>query len=255
MKKNDLQISIPTPCHEDWDAMAPTEIGKFCSSCQKEVIDFSVMSDQEIRRILNSSKETPCGRFNINQIERPLVAEVPVNRSLTWLKYAASLLLIFQGSNAISQTTNTTISPKADVKTDKNSIKMMEISGVLLDSITKDAIFDAKVLIKLKEETINIRKTDFRGEFKLNLTLTDSIENYTIRVSKKLDGYQEQEISLIDFLKTNVILLKTEILSTSNAVQKDQSITVTKCYKGLITKVEPTKTEIPQKKWYQFWKK
>ena len=138
MKKNDLQISIPTPCHENWDTMTPTEIGKFCSSCQKEVIDFSRMSDQEIRRILNSSKETPCGRFNTNQLERPLVAEVPVNRSLTWIKYAASLFLAFQGTNAISQTTNTTISPKDDLKTSNDSIKTIEISGYVYDSISRE---------------------------------------------------------------------------------------------------------------------
>ena len=255
MKKNDLQISIPTPCHENWDAMTPTEIGKFCSSCQKEVIDFSRMSDQEIRRILNSSKEIPCGRFNTNQIERPLVAELPVNRSLTWMKYAASLFLAFQGTCAISQTTNTTISPKEDVKTSKDSIISIDVTGFVLDSINKEPIFDARVIIKLKEESIYIYKTDFNGEFKLFLNLTDSIENYSIKVSKKMDGYGELEISLIDFLKTNSILLKTGISSTSNTNQTDKCITVTKYSKGLIEKQELITFKLPKKKWYQFWKK
>ena len=249
MKKNDLQISIPTPCHENWDAMTPTEIGKFCSSCHKEVIDFSRMSDQEIRRKLNSSKETPCGRFNTNQIERPLVAELPVNRSLTWIKYAASLLLAFQGTSAISQTTNTTISPKDDVKTSKDSIKTMEISGFILDSLSKNGIFDARVIIKLKEESIYIYKTDLNGEFKLFLNLTDSIENYSIKVSKKMDGYGELEISLIDFLKT-----KTIILSKDKSITSINNETEVRKIMGDIAPTYYTKRTYI-KKWYQFWKK
>ena len=155
MKKNEIQISIPNPCHENWDAMTPTEIGKFCSSCQKEVIDFSRMIDQEIRRILNSFKETPCGRFNINQLERPLITEIPVNRSLTWMKYAASLLLVFQGANAISQSTDTTISPKSEDKTTRDTIKKIEISGIVLDSNTNIRIDDVKIIL------INIIEAEF----------------------------------------------------------------------------------------------
>jgi len=46
--KKQIQLSIPTPCHEDWDKMNPVEKGRFCDSCQKKVIDFSNMSDREI---------------------------------------------------------------------------------------------------------------------------------------------------------------------------------------------------------------
>ena len=41
-------IYIPKPCHEDWNTMTPTQQGKFCSACSKEVIDFSLMSDNQI---------------------------------------------------------------------------------------------------------------------------------------------------------------------------------------------------------------
>lgn len=249
MKKNDLQISIPTPCHENWDAMTPTEIGKFCSSCQKEVIDFSRMSDEEIRKILNSSKETPCGRFNQNQLERPLVAILPVNRSLTWIKYAASLFLAFQGTNAISQTTNTTISPKDDVKVFKDSIKTIEISGFVLDSLSKNGIFDAKVYIKRKDESIYICRTDYQGQFTLNFKVNDSIENYIIHATKKIDGYNSIQFSLSDFLKTKTILLSKDksITSINNETE------VRKIMGDIAPTYYPKRTYI--KKWYQFWKK
>lgn len=32
-----LQLSISEPCHENWHNMTPTEQGRFCNACAKEV--------------------------------------------------------------------------------------------------------------------------------------------------------------------------------------------------------------------------
>ena len=39
--KKPIAITIPKPCHEDWTSMTPTEQGKHCAVCSKEVIDFT----------------------------------------------------------------------------------------------------------------------------------------------------------------------------------------------------------------------
>jgi hypothetical protein len=39
--KTSFQISIPTPCDEDWGKFTPTSTGGFCGSCQNNVVDFS----------------------------------------------------------------------------------------------------------------------------------------------------------------------------------------------------------------------
>lgn len=59
MKKH---VGIGIPCSEDRTNMTPTESGAYCQKCAMEVIDFTRMSTDEIKRILYASKgERVCG--------------------------------------------------------------------------------------------------------------------------------------------------------------------------------------------------
>ncbi|QOG03665.1 hypothetical protein [Flavobacterium sp. MDT1-60] len=51
--------------------MIPNKDGKFCTSCNKTVVDFTKMENLEIQNYLieNSSKESICGHFKSDQIE------------------------------------------------------------------------------------------------------------------------------------------------------------------------------------------
>lgn len=64
-----MSIRIEDPCTENWNRMHPTEQGAFCSKCQKEVIDFSVMNKNQIQQeLLKRSRERVCGRITPNQL-------------------------------------------------------------------------------------------------------------------------------------------------------------------------------------------
>jgi CarboxypepD_reg-like domain/Secretion system C-terminal sorting domain len=80
-----LQLNIAEPCHENWDNMTPVQKGKFCGSCQKQVIDFSNMSDREVAQFFKKpSTGSVCGRFMQDQLERSI--EIPRKR-IPWVKY------------------------------------------------------------------------------------------------------------------------------------------------------------------------
>src|SRR5258705_969459 len=86
-----LQLSIPTPCHENWDNMTPSEKGKFCDSCQKQVVDFSKMSDRQVAEFFKKpSTGSVCGRFMSDQLDRTY--EIPKKR-IPWLRYFFSMAL------------------------------------------------------------------------------------------------------------------------------------------------------------------
>jgi len=64
-----MKISIPQPCHENWNEMLPEEKGRFCLSCRKCVLDFTKMPDEEILIRLGGQKPNQCGRFSDRQLE------------------------------------------------------------------------------------------------------------------------------------------------------------------------------------------
>ena len=67
-KPTPMTISIPTPCSEKWENFTPTDKGGFCSSCQKDVIDFTNLSDDQIKLFFTDYSTNVCGRFSSGQL-------------------------------------------------------------------------------------------------------------------------------------------------------------------------------------------
>ncbi len=93
-----LKISIPTPCHEDWNKMTPDKTGRHCNSCAKSVVDFTAMSDYEVQNYFLNKKEQACGRFKKSQLQQ-IVIELPENifriQMPSWKKFLAACLIVF----------------------------------------------------------------------------------------------------------------------------------------------------------------
>ena len=67
---NRLHLNITTPCSKNFDQFSSTVKGGFCGSCQKEVIDFTIMSTSEIITFFNHpATQNSCGRFHYNQLK------------------------------------------------------------------------------------------------------------------------------------------------------------------------------------------
>jgi hypothetical protein len=59
-----------TLCHEKWTDMRPTESGRLCARCNRELIDFTGMSEGEIRAYHLRNPDT-CGLYALTQFHRP----------------------------------------------------------------------------------------------------------------------------------------------------------------------------------------
>ena len=86
-----LQLTINDPCHENWDQMTPADKGRFCASCQKQVVDFTHMSDREVAAFFKKpSTGSVCGRFMNDQLDRAI--DIPKKR-IPWVKYFFTIAL------------------------------------------------------------------------------------------------------------------------------------------------------------------
>lgn len=95
-----FEISIPNPCSENWNAMAPTEKGAFCAACSKEVIDFSAMTEQELMAYFThrDPEQKLCGRFRTEQLGVYTIGIDPKVFRLRiplWQKILAILVICF----------------------------------------------------------------------------------------------------------------------------------------------------------------
>jgi hypothetical protein len=77
-------ISIPTPCHKDWNEMSQREKGRHCDSCSKTVIDFTTWQPQEILFFFKKNKNI-CGRFTASQLNEPIPTQEDFVRELFYL--------------------------------------------------------------------------------------------------------------------------------------------------------------------------
>ena len=196
MKIKTLRLSIPEPCHEDWNNMTPTLQGRYCQACEKEVTDFSQMTDAQIVQLIEKGKGNYCGRFRPEQLDRDISLSVPQYVLSPWAKagiLAASVLLAVPGMSQqtffpLKSVTQATLVIQEKVVDNK---KPFIVRGMVTDQEGEPMIGASVLLVGTSTGTI----TDLQGNFALHLeqylptlALTFSYVGYdvqTIRVTKK----------------------------------------------------------------------
>jgi len=103
LMSKELYLSVPTPCSESWDEMSPKPQGRFCSSCNKTVVNFATMTDQQVLDWLAGSAGSICGRFHQDQLNRPL-AEQPSKKPSPGRYWHYFITLLLSSSELAAQT-------------------------------------------------------------------------------------------------------------------------------------------------------
>ena len=78
--------------------MIPNDGGRYCNSCAKTVIDFTLMEDKEVQDFFLAQNNQPvCGRFKNNQLHR-IVIDLPSNilqvKMPVWMRFMVACLVI-----------------------------------------------------------------------------------------------------------------------------------------------------------------
>ncbi len=157
-------ITIPKPCHEDWNTMTENNNGRHCNQCNKTVVDFTQHNPQQILFYLqqNASQKT-CGRFNNTQIEEPLptpedfVKQISFYKISTIKKVAAIFIFAFSiigiatsCNDGVANTNGKAISMVVDTPPVKLLIR---------DSIIPQPLLGAPIAVPVKDTFITKKIT------------------------------------------------------------------------------------------------
>ncbi len=187
-----FRISIPEPCHEDWEKMSAQQKGRYCHSCEKVVADFTSFSDEELRDFFQQypkRKEKPCGRFRLDQVSNHYV-EIPF-QILRPHRYSPKQIVILcilicfgvsfsscSGSKSRSQKLNNDAKYKLVAKID--SSKLDTISAV--NTMGGDTM-DSELLVETELHSVVNNDT-----VKLDLEDIDWVKKYKLELPEVLTG-------------------------------------------------------------------
>jgi CarboxypepD_reg-like domain len=184
-----INITIPKPCHENWNAMTGSEKGRFCDSCQKNVIDFTTATNKQIYEAFSKNNKL-CGRFSNTQLNRDLI--IRTEKSWIWIATTSAIIsFLSMGNNEVYSQSNIEFEQTDKKKNSDDSVVYnndleKEFSGIVYDN--KIPMPSVNVFIKGKQK---VTYTGFDGDFKIKAKEGDVLvfsflgyNNYEQKMSK-----------------------------------------------------------------------
>ena len=228
-----IKLNIAEPCHANWQNMTDTEKGRFCSSCKKEVIDFTLMNNNEVYKTMLKGENDICGRFLDSQLNTEI--EFKKEKKQHWHKYFFSFFIptfLFSKQSVAQKLTGkvacvrpvntmTTGAPSAikstDIKNDQ-PIKVDKLPGKIDNQIKQGEVVVAGMVIKRMVnknfelsgsviDAVTFQKVDASIIVKNsgNGTTTDGFGHFKLKsrsgeniisLSVSANGYETQEMNI-----------------------------------------------------------
>jgi len=214
--KNAIRISVEKPCTEKFENFNQTAEGGFCDSCQKEVIDFTAMTSDELVIYFSNSTGETCGRFEASQLKTytPMMSNKSknsfVSRGLAVMSF--SLLSLCAVSNLQAQQVASNETP---TKIESNilgrtivmgdiAVEQYTVSGIVVDEDNLP-LGGVNVVLKGTKEGV---VTDLDGKFEFTRLLdVDAVLIFSYI------GYNPQEYTVVADVSKNVDIKITFDLS------------------------------------------
>jgi hypothetical protein len=213
---SNFQLNIPKPCSEQWDKFTTTPEGGFCGSCQKNVIDFTQMSESQLVayfRDLPAKENKICGRFRNDQLEKnyrvndwfpkwnvlnnQVNYEVPVSR---FLEKSSTISLPFISNMKVVR--NVTMAVLTLVFAEQGFGQTRLLSGKVVDGTDGTPIIGASISIKGKKKVVT---ADMNGSYQIQVDAKDILIVSCI-------GYVRKEIESKKVKKNEPMDLQADLL-------------------------------------------
>lgn len=190
-----IKLTIPEPCHEDWAKMTPTEQGKFCGSCQKEVFDMTTESEDDVAQKIHQSKGELCVRIPNHYLNKKIELHAAGFGKYGKLGTAGAIITAAAFTPIISDT-NSDLSELAEKNSIQiNALQPLQVSGTVVNE-NGDIIQNVQITIEQNNHRATLTSLA-NGRFSFQLDPM-KIKNGTAKIKLEKAGFltQEKEITL-----------------------------------------------------------
>lgn len=177
--------------------MTPTQKGRFCDSCAKEVKDFSRSEPDEIAEVILNSSTKVCGRFRKDQLSSSapkLIDLIPIRPSHA-AKVAAAALAFFSYDVGLAQGEPwPTVRGKVACTPMQQENSKRTIRGVVMDENGEKLAFVSISYQTDHGATLGVY-TDLEGKFELVISSAD-VQRKQLEIHAAYVGYEKQILSI-----------------------------------------------------------
>jgi len=217
-----FKLNMVSPCSKNWEKMTATEKGRFCKSCNKEVINLIGLDNEELNKVVSQQSNNFCGRVEAKQLN----SIAPVKRN--WFNRVAAVLIGLGLTGLFTKSSNAQVIDAS--KMSNNSLQKLgikdsgidqcrgkyKIEGTVRDKKTGEGVPFAEVVCSSAGNRIGGAQSDFNGKFSFDIT--DST-GALIDLAISYIGYDKFEIKKIRLSNINLAV----------------SLTLQECFIGLTT--------------------
>jgi hypothetical protein len=174
---NTVKILILQPCHENWHNMTPNEQGRFCGSCQKSVVDFSLMTDKEMLDYMAKvSGYTACGRFSNDQLNKNIKAGQS-KRRFSWAYIWNIMLATFLVTEANAQ-----VKQKKKAPVQHRELTPRKFKPSIVSINKPDSVDQSISTVGYKPKMMDLENKPMGKQHNINelLFLTGKVGGYTV---------------------------------------------------------------------------
>ncbi|WP_083729858.1 carboxypeptidase-like regulatory domain-containing protein [[Flexibacter] sp. ATCC 35208] len=164
-------VSIPEPCTVPLQDMTPMPGGKYCSSCQKQVVDFSGMTNQQMITYFEKHPNC-CGSFLPSQLDK----EIIIKPGRTWMPAA-----LIAGMLAL-------VIPESG----KGQYKL---TGIVHDSTSHDPLASVTVIVMDRQGKTTNTGTTTNADGTFSLLIPEEYET-GLKVQLRYVGYEIKKVTV-----------------------------------------------------------
>jgi hypothetical protein len=204
-KTKTFRLVMKSPCSIGWDNLTPQTKDRYCSRCEKVVIDFSGMRNDQIIEHFKNNSGNVCGHVRKTQLQTNYTYtysyKTPWQFNSTLVKLSLAGLLTFCGTKGFSQVNSkaqTTIVKDNSGKTLKNKSQLTNnkktksiLQVKLTDGNTGKALTTASLEVRETKQIVKNQKT---GNYAI--AIPDSLWEKTIYIKITCVGYESSEFTL-----------------------------------------------------------